>query len=52
MVSALDDFKEESRPIFERLRENLKEISFVIVVDENFVPLKGGDILFDLESYV
>ena len=32
---ALNDFKEERRPIFHRLGEDLQQITFVITIDQN-----------------
>jgi hypothetical protein len=44
---ALDDLKEECRPVFYGLAEQLQEISLIIAIYQNAEFLKGGDILVD-----
>ena len=45
MIPSLNDFKEQSRSVFYRFGEDLKQVSLVIVVDENLVLLKVVDVL-------
>jgi len=50
MISSLDDFKEESWSVFEWPRKELKEVAFVIVVNEDLVLLQNVNVLLDFES--
>ena len=50
MVVALDHLEEQGWSIFDRLSENLQEVTFVVVVNEDLKLLKGGDVLFDLNT--
>jgi len=50
MIVSLNDFKEKSRAIFYWLGENLKEISLVIVINQDFKLLKNSDVLLNLDS--
>src|SRR5215213_2658607 len=44
---ALNDLVENGWPVFDRLRENLKQVSFIVPVDENPELLKRREIFID-----
>jgi len=48
MVSALDDFEEESWSVLEGLREDLEQVTLVIVVDKDLLTLEHIDVLLNL----
>ena len=48
MVVSLDDFVEQGRSIFNRLREDLEEVSLIVVVDQYLKFLDSLDILLHL----
>jgi len=50
VISSLDHFKEESRSIFEWPREELKEVAFFIIINEDLMLLKNVNVLFNLKS--
>lgn len=52
MISSLDYFKEESRPVFQRFCEELKEVAFLVVIYKNLMLLKNINILLDFKAGV
>lgn len=50
MVVSLDDFEEQSGSVLNRLRENLKEVALVVVVNEDLQLLQGVNVLLNLDS--
>lgn len=52
MVSSLDDFEEESWSVFNRLGEDLKKVTLVVVVDEDLVLLEDVDVLGYFDVHV
>lgn len=50
MVVSLDDFVEQGRSIFNRLRENLEEVSLVVVVDQYLKFLDSLNIFLHLDA--
>ena len=50
MVSSLDDLEEEGGTIFDRLGEDLKKVTLLVVVDQDLVLLQDVDIFFHLKA--
>lgn len=49
MVSSLDDFKEKGGSVFNRLGENLKKVTFVVIINEDFIFLDNFKILVNFD---
>src|SRR4051794_31955959 len=45
---ALDDFEKEGRPVFDRLGENLEQITFVIAIDQNAKMRERSKVFIDV----
>ena len=49
VISPLDHFEEEGGAVLHRLCENLKKISFVVIVDEDLLALQHINIFLNLD---
>lgn len=52
MISPLDDLIEKSRLILHRLGEDLKEISFLVIINQDLVLLKNINVFRNLDRHV
>ncbi len=52
VVFPLDDFEEESGSVLNGFGEDLEEVTFVIIVDEDFVFLNSVDVFGDFDVHV
>lgn len=50
MISALNDLKEESGAIFDRLGKDLQQVALLVVVDQNLVLLQSVNVFFHFEA--
>ena len=52
MVSALNNFNEEGRPVLNGLGEDLEQITLLVIVDEDLLLADNFDVLLDFETQV
>lgn len=52
IVPALDDLVEESRAVLDWLGEDLQQVSLLVVVEQDFVFLKGVDVFRYFDSHI
>ena len=52
MVSSLDHLEEEGWSVFEWLGEDLEEVAFLVVVDEDFLSLEDVNVFGDFNGHL
>jgi len=52
VVPSLNHFEEESWSVLDWLHEDLEKVTFLVVVDEDFLLLQNVDVFGDLERHL
>lgn len=51
VVISLDDLNEDSWSVFQRLGEELQEVTLIVVVDQDLEALNGFKVFFDVDGH-